>query len=159
MNTYRNFEYKKTYDFTFNTGDVKFGLLDFQTLKSLFGDGRTASFFMERHIPLWFPTIEFSSSKGYDFLDKSKPTNSIQHKIDQKTFTKYGVNYAESNLKGGSRVFNEQQFLEHTSTISYCITDVTNFPRVSVVFWTGEDLLKTFGRAKIAKSQRSMLFI
>jgi hypothetical protein len=156
---YPKIEYRKTYEFTIN--DVKFGPLPKNTLDELFSDGRTASFFMERCLVIWFPKLKFASSKGYDFINESEKEGSNKRYIDQKGFTKRGGNFAPSTMIGAGRQVDEAAFQAHAKHTSYVFTDITSFVpgrKIYVCFWTGEDLIRTFGSNKIRASLRDKLF-
>lgn len=161
MRSYQQFEYNKTYTFPLNESDLRFGPLEYKTVVKLFQDGRSASFFIEQCLPLWFPSLKYATSntKGYDLIDTTQPANSNRRHIDQKTFTKHGVDYSSSLLKGGNRVFNDKDFFEAAMKTSYCITDVRQFPTIHVVFWEGKDLIETFKSRKITASKAALLFL
>lgn len=157
MTQYRDFEYNTTY--TFRIHQFAFGDLKNNDLLDLFFDGRVSSKFLEKHIPLWFPTLSFVDKTGYDFIDSSqKAKTEGRDKIDQKAFTKRGANYAPSGMIGVGRKVNLEAFSAHAENISYCFTDITKFPEVRVCFWTGKDLINKFGHNKINHSQRDKLF-
>ena len=60
-------EYNRTYEFDL-TGKVSFGSLPIELLHTLFTDGRVASKFLEHHLPIWFPELEFVDAQGYDHV-------------------------------------------------------------------------------------------
>lgn len=154
---YPNFDYKKTYEFRITP--FSFGDLGEKDLLDLFMDGRVASKFLEKHIPIWFPTLKFVDETGYDFVDSSAKAKKMKREhIDQKAFTKRGANYAPSGMIGVGRKVNLQEFQAHAAHTNYCFTDITKFPQVRICFWTGADLMEKFGSNKIGVSMKDKLF-
>lgn len=140
------------YEFDF-TGKVQFGDMPVELLNKLFQDGRVASKFLEHTIPTWFPDLEFVDAKGYDHVSKS-----TKRRYDLKGFTKGGASYAPSTMLGAGRKINKKELHEHAETIDYIISDVTEFPKVRVVFKKGTDLVRDYPSGKIPVKARNTLF-
>ena len=147
-------------DYTLNTvyefnleGQVQFGAMPMEQLHKLFQDGRVASKFLEHTIPTWFPDLVFVDQDGYDHVSKS-----TGRKFDLKGFTKGGASYAPSNMLGAGRKINEEKLHEHAETIDYILSDITEFPKVRIVFKAGSDLVKTYPNGKIPVKAKSVLF-
>lgn len=146
-------DYDTIYHFDFSDC-VTFGDLDQQTVYELFKDGRVASKFLERYIPLWFPELEFVDATGYDHVDVATG----QRKWDLKGFTKGGASYVPSNMLGAGRTIDLQEAHNHANTIDYIFSDVVDFPKVQIQFKSGRQLVQEFPRGKIDFKYRSKLF-
>lgn len=144
-------QYNTTYEFDF-TGKVQFGDMPEQMIYELFRDGRVASKFLEHTIPTWFEDLTFVDEKGYDHVDG----NGRQY--DLKGFTKGGASYAPSTMLGAGRKIDIKELHEHAREIDYILSDVTEFPRVRVVFKRGTDLIESYPSGKISKNQKAVLF-
>lgn len=145
-------EFDKTYEFDLS-GQVKFGDLPEQEVYELYKDGRVASKFLEHTVPLWFPELEFVDKRGYDHIDNKEV------KYDLKGFTsKSGARYAPSKMIGGNRKIDFAALKEHAEAINYIFSDITEFPKVRVVFKTGEQVLKEFPSGDVKYKQRAQLF-
>lgn len=144
-------KFNKTYDFDL-TGKVQFGNLPLEEIHELFKDGRVASKFLEHYIPIWFPEVKFVDEDGYDHIDKQGV------KYDLKGFTKGGAGYAPSNMIGAKRKINVAEMHAHAKTINYIFSDITEFPKVRVVFKTGEDMVRDYPNGKIPSKQKDILF-
>ena len=151
-NTYMNTQYNTTYEFDF-TGKIQFGDMPVEQLHKLFQDGRVASKFLEHTIPTWFPDLEFVDAKGYDHVSKT-----TERKFDLKGFTKGGASYAPSTMLGAGRKIDKAVLHEHAESIDYIISDVTEFPKVRVVFKKGTDLVRDYPSGKISVKERNTLF-
>jgi len=146
------FQYDTVYEFNF-AGKVQFGDMPTQQLNELFQDGRVASKFLEHTIPTWFEDLTFVDAKGYDHVSKTN-----ERKFDLKGFTKGGASYAPSTMLGAGRKINVQELHAHAREIDYILSDVTEFPRVRVVFKRGTDLVESYPSGKINKNQKEVLF-
>ena len=146
------FKFNTTYEFDF-TGKVQFGDMPVEQLHKLFQDGRVASKFLENTIPTWFPDLEFVDAKGYDHVSKT-----TGRQYDLKGFTKGGANYAPSTMLGAGRKVDVQVLHEHAESIDYIISDVTEFPKVRIVFKKGTDLVRDYPTGKISIKERKNLF-
>ena len=144
-------QYDTTYEFNF-AGKVQFGDLPEEMLYELFQDGRVASKFLEHTIPTWFEDLTFVDAKGYDHVDK----NGRQY--DLKGFTKGGASYAPSTMLGAGRKIQLDELHAHAREIDYILSDVTEFPRVRIVFKRGTDLVESYPSGKINKNQKKVLF-
>ena len=147
-----NYALDTVYEFDL-TGKVKFGDMPEECLYQLFRDGRVASKFLEHTIPTWFPDLEFVDQKGYDHVSKT-----TSRKYDLKGFTKGGASYAPSNMLGAGRKIDEAVLHEHAETIDYILSDITEFPKVRIVFKSGSELVKNYPSGKIAVSEKQALF-
>jgi hypothetical protein len=134
-------------------GQVQFGAMPLDQLHKLFQDGRVASKFLEHTIPSWFPDLEFVDQDGYDHVSKK-----TGRKFDLKGFTKGGASYAPSNMLGAGRKINEAKLHEHAKTIDYILSDITEFPKVRIVFKTGTELVEKYPSGKISIKEKSALF-
>ena len=148
---------KIAYNYVFEfdlTGRIMFGDLPVDSLIKLFKDGRVVSKFLEHHIPIWFPELQFQDGIGYDhrrIVDGRK--------FDLKGFTMGGACYAPSNMLGKGRKIIVEQVHEHAKHIDYIFSDVTQFPIVRIVFKHGTDLVNQFPSTRIKKNQREQLFL
>jgi len=143
--------YDKVFEFDF-TGQVQVGPLSEAALHKLFKDGRIASHFLEQCIPLWFSDLTFVDKKGYDHED------STGHKYDLKGFTVRGASYVPSKMLGAGRKINLVEVENHAKYISYIFSDITNFPKVRIVFKTGKVMLKNFPSGKVKSNEIDKLF-
>ena len=147
-----NIEFNKTYEFDL-TGQVQFGNMPVDRLHELFQDGRVASKFLEHTLPSWFPELEFVDQAGYDHIETK-----TGKKYDLKGFTKGGASYAPSTMLGAGRKIDIVKLHQHAREIDYVFSDITDFPRVRIVFKRGTDLIESYPTGKIKKDQRAVLF-
>ena len=147
-----NYSLNTVYEFDL-TGKVQFGDMPAEYLYKLFRDGRVASKFLEHTIPEWFPDLEFVDQDGYDHISKI-----TGRKYDLKGFTKGGASYAPSNMLGAGRKINEEKLHEHAETIDYILSDITEFPKVRIVFKSGSELVKKYPNGKISLKEKKALF-
>jgi hypothetical protein len=148
----QNYTLNKVYEFDL-TGQVQFGLMPLEALYTLFQDGRVASKFLEHTIPVWFPDLVFEDGEGYDH--RSLETD---RRYDLKGFTRGGASYAPSMMLGAGRKIDIKALHEHASTIDYIFSDITEFPKVRIVFKRGTDLVEQFPSGKIAPKHKQTLF-
>jgi hypothetical protein len=144
------------YDHTFEfdlTGRVQFGDLPIDTVHDLFQDGRVASKFLENILPVWFEDLEYVDQDGYDHVQTS-----TGRRLDLKGFTRGGASYAPSNMLGAGRKINREKLHEHALTIDYILSDITEFPRVRIVFKRGTDLVENYPAGMIPTQERERLF-
>jgi hypothetical protein len=146
-------EYNKIYYFDL-TGQVQFGNMPEEEIYELFRDGRVASKFLEHTIPAWFPELEFVDQDGYDHVDRATG----QKKFDLKGFTKGGASYAPSNMIGAGRKIVIEELHSHANIIDYIFSDITEFPKVRIIFKHGTDLVSEFPKGKIESKQKDQLF-
>jgi len=144
--------YNKIFSFDLS-GRVAFGDLPQEKLYKLFTDGRVASKFLEHHLPLWFPEIQYVDGQGFDHV---KIDNG--RKFDLKGFTPRGACYAPSEMLGKGRKIIVEKVHEHAQHIDYIFSDITEFPQVRIIFKHGTDLVRDFPSTKIKKNQRDQLF-
>lgn len=135
------------------TEQVQFGNIPIEQLHKLFQDGRVASKFMEHSIPSWFSDLEFKDQKGFDH--KSKSTG---RQYDLKGFTKGGACYAPSNMLGVGRSIDKEKLHAHANTIDYIFSDITEFPKVRLIFKSGSELVKKYPSGKISIKEKNTLF-
>lgn len=135
------------------TGKVKFGDMPEQAVYELFKDGRVASKFLEHTIPTWFEDLEFVDGVGYDHVSKT-----TGRKYDLKGFTKGGASYAPSTMLGAGRKIDKQILHEHAESIDYILSDITEFPKVRIVFKSGSELVNTYPTGKILFKSKRVLF-
>ena len=143
-------KYNKIYTLDF-TGTVSFGHIPEEVLYEMNRDGRRVSHPMEYELPYHFPNLERIDSKGYDLIDH----NNNERKIDQKSYTKRGCNFAPSNMQGKGRKIDIDIATKHAKSIDYVITDVTEFPIVRVMFVNGEELVNKYPNFKIPSSKKA----
>lgn len=144
-------EFNKLYEFDLE-GKVQFGNMPEEAIYELYKDGRVASKFLEHTIPTWFPEVKFVDQDGYDHIDDKGI------KYDLKGFTKGGAGYAPSNMIGAGRKINVKEMHAHAKTINYIFSDITEFPKVRVIFKTGEDMVRDYPNGKIPSKKREALF-
>lgn len=144
--------YDHTYEFDL-TGKVQFGDLSIETVHALFQDGRVASKFLENILPVWFDDLEYVDQDGYDHVQTS-----TGRQLDLKGFTRGGASYAPSNMLGAGRKIDREKLHEHALKIDYILSDITEFPRVRIVFKRGTDLVEHYPTGKIPTQERATLF-
>ena len=147
-----NYTLNKVYEFDL-TGKVQFGDMPAEQLHKLFQDGRVASKFLEHTIPTWFPDLEFVDAIGHDHTSKT-----TGRKYDLKGFTKGGACYAPSNMLGAGRKIDTTVLHEHAKTIDYIFSDITEFPKVRIIFKSGKELVEKYPSGKIATKDKKDLF-
>jgi hypothetical protein len=145
-------EYNKSYVFDF-TGKISFGDLSKELLNTMFRDGRVASKFLENHIPIWFPDLEYVDAHGYDHVHKESG-----RKFDNKNFTARGTNYAPSVMVGAGRKIDKAVLHEHANEIDYILTDISNFPTVNLTFIRGTELVEKYPNGQIPYKAKRSLF-
>lgn len=143
-------EFDKPYSFTIS--DFRFGDLPQKILIELFADGRVASKFLERHIPVWFPQLEFVDESGYDFVHEDGS------RYEAKCFTKSGLNYSASRYQGVGRTLDLAEHTKHASNTKYILCDVVSFPKLRIVFFEGKTLLTRYPKGLIQYAERHNLF-
>lgn len=138
--------------YRFSIQEYKFGDLPKLTLNNLFSDGRVASKFLERQIPIWFPSLTFVDAAGYDFVHHDGS------KYEAKCFTKSGVNYSASKYQGSGREIKLEEHKEHAYKTKYILCDVVSFPHITIVFFDGSVLLGRYPNGVIKYARRNELF-
>ena len=145
-------ELDKTFEFDLS-GKVQFGDMPQEAVYDLFKDGRVASKFLEHTLPTWFEDLDFVDGVGHDHVSKSNG-----RKYDLKGFTKLGACYAPSNMLGARRKIDEAVVHAHAQEIDYIFSDITEFPKVRIIFKSGADLVKQWPSTKIPLKDRATLF-
>jgi hypothetical protein len=115
-----------------------FGDLTNEELIECYKDGRQSAPLMERQLVKWFPELTYVNQKGYDHIDK------IGKKYDHKSFTNSGLHFAPSTMIGSGRSIDKSVAKTHALKTNYICCDITNFPKVKVIFKTGSDLITQF---------------
>jgi hypothetical protein len=143
-------EYNKIYTLDF-TGTVSFGRIPEEVVYEMNRDGRRVSHPLEYELPYHFPNLERIDAKGYDLINHDND----KRKIDHKSYTKGGCNFAPSNMVGKGRKLDIVKATKHAKSIDYVITDVTEFPIVRVKFVNGEELVNKYPKLKIPSSKKA----
>jgi hypothetical protein len=130
------YKYNKTYEFEV---EATFGNLPRETINDMFKDGRVASKFLEHHLPIWFPELDFVDAKGYDHVNIK-----TGRKLDAKCFTKGGLTFAPSVMCGAGRKIVVEEVHDHAETIDYIACDIVEFPLVRIRFVKGSELVKDY---------------
>jgi len=147
-------EHDKVYEFSLD-GLLSFGNLSEGIVREIFADGRVASHFLERQLPVWFPELEFvSGCKDHDHTR----VDDISVKFDQKCFTKGGCRFMPSSMIGAGRKFNETKFLEKAKALTYIVCDITSLPFVQVIFKDGANLASEYPKGVITPNEKERLF-
>ena len=144
-------KYNHNYDFTVN---ATFGNLPNSIIETILKDGRLASHFLERQLEIWFPELTFVNARGYDHIRKGS-----EILYDQKCFTATsGLKFAPSKMLGGGRTIDIKEAHAHANTIDYIACDIVDFPKVTVRFLKGSDLVKNYPSCKVKPNQRDEFF-
>ena len=133
--------------------NYSFGDLPIETLNEIFRDGRPSSFFLEPQLALWFP--ELTHIKGcldHDHIDQRG------QKYDDKNFTKRGMQFKPSNQIGTGRVFNFSAMCKKAGALIYIACDIVEFPKIRIIFKSGNDLVREYPTGKVSKTKREVLF-
>jgi len=145
----------RVYEFDF-TGTISFGDLDPSFLYEMFRDGRFCCEPLSRHLEQVFEGLEFVDRKGYDFI------HSEFDKIEKKQITKSGLKFCPSAMIGAKRKVDYRQVIDHIvdNNLTYLLANITEFPKVEVVFIKGEQLLKdcSNNRASFTTKQAIQLY-
>ena len=123
------------YEFDF-TGSISFGDLDPSYLYDMFKDGRFCCEPLSKTIEQKFDDLTFVDKKGYDFLWNDR-------KVEKKQITNSGLKFCPSAMIGAGRKVNYGEVVSHIieNNLLYILADITEFPKVRVVFKEGTDLL------------------
>lgn len=140
-------EYNKAY--CFKLEDVSFPGIEKEKLYKLYQDGRVSSSFIQLWLESQF-NLKYVNGNGYDHLDEK------QNKYELKSLTKYGCNLCPSHMVGSGRKKDISLFREEASKINFIISDITNFPEIKVVFKTGEEIVRLYPNAVIAKNDKKI---
>ena len=132
------------------TGTISFGGLDEEYLYDMFKDGRFCCEPLSKYIEKQFEDLTFVDQKGYDFLWRDK-------KVEKKQITNGGLKFCPSAMIGAGRKVDYQQVVRHIidNELLYILADITEFPKVRVIFVEGTTLLEnntskncSFGKTK-----------
>ena len=145
-------EIDRVYNFVID--NLGFGPLSHEEVSEIYKDGRPCSHLLEPCLVKWFPALtHIKGCKGYDHIDQSG------QKYDAKNFTRSGgLRFMPSNQIGAGRKLNLNEVEKKSRDLVYICCDIVDFPKVRVVFKTGEDLLKRYPSASVALSKREELF-
>jgi len=145
---------EKNKNYNFVVKNLSFGDLSYEEVCEAYRDGRLGSFMLEKQIPKWFPQLEWrKDKKGYDHIDTT-----TGQRYEQKSFTKNGLDFSPSYQKGSGRKANLAETREIASKLVYICCDITRFPKVSLIFKDGSDMIKMFPKAKVTKTKKHLLF-
>ncbi len=146
-------ELNKTYIFELKT--PRFGALQKEEVIKIFKDGRYASPFLERQLPLWFDGLtHITGNKPYDLVDEQG------RKYDAKNFTSNGLKFMPSGQIGTGRKYDPDKCRKkiEENKMTYIACDITEFPKVRVRFLDGSELLKKYPKAQVMFKDREVLF-
>ena len=146
------YELLKTY--TFQLCNIGFDNLPVNVLQTIFKDGRAFSHLIEPWLADKFGLIHEKGCKNFDFKDKSNP----EILIDEKTFTRRGLSFTPSNMKGQGRTFDKEVFEKKTNSLVFCCVSNIDFPEIKVKFIAGKDLLKKYPKGIIPLKDFSEFF-
>jgi len=130
-------EFNKVFQFDL-TNMFTFGDLSNDQLIEVYKDGRQSAPLLERQLVYWFPKLKYVNQKGYDHIDENG------NRYDHKSFTDFGLKFAPSAMIGAGRKINIDTAKKHSMKTNYICCDITNFPKVRVVFITGCELMRRF---------------
>ena len=140
--------------YTFQLCDIGFDNLPVNVLQTIFKDGRAFSHLIEPWLADKFGLIHEKGCKNFDFKDKSNP----EILIDEKTFTRRGLSFTPSNMKGQGRTFDKEVFEKKTNSLVFCCVSNINFPEIKVKFIHGKDLLQEYPNGFIPLKDFSKFF-
>jgi len=63
-----------------------------------------------------------------------------------------------SSMIGSGRKFNKEKFLEKSEKLTYIICDITQLPKIAVVFKKGDKLAQTYPNGQIPLNEHFNLF-
>jgi hypothetical protein len=141
--TNKMYELGKTY--THVLKNIGFDNLSVDKVHSIFKDGRVFSHLIEPWVANEYNLTHVTGCKGYDFIDNMNK----EILIDEKTFTKRGLSFTPSNMKGQGRSFVRDVFEEKTKKLRFCCVSNINFPEIKIKFIDGTDLLKLYPNGTI----------
>jgi hypothetical protein len=147
-----SFELYRVYHYDL-TGKVSFGDLSVEAVHKILKDGRACARFLEHHVPLWFPDLEYVDKKGFDFISRVNG-----QKIECKTFTESGLNYAPSSMTGKGRTIDRKQLHQEAPLLIFILCDIVDFPRVRIVFRPGSSLVEKYPAGKVPFNDRLEIF-
>jgi hypothetical protein len=140
--------------FTRSIKNVEFDGLSQEILRSIFGDGRIFSHFIERILARDYSLQHISGCKGHDLVDPSNP----EIKYEQKTFTKGGCKFMPSNMIGQGRHFDPVIFNEKAKNLNYIIVSNIKFPEIKIKFMKGMDMISMYPNGEIKIKDHDRFF-
>ena len=141
--TNKIYELGKTY--THILKNIAFDNLPVDKVHSIFKDGRVFSHLIEPWLANEFNITHVTGCKGYDFIDNANK----DVLIDEKTFTKGGLSFTPSNMKGQGRTIDKDVFREKAIKLTYCCVSNINFPEIKIKFIEGKTLLELYPNGTI----------
>lgn len=106
----------------------------------------------------FFPKLNYVDKHGYDYTIWDVHSG-VKRKLDLKNFTNSsGSKFMPSGMIGKGRKFNIEEFHEHAKELTYIFCDITNFPKINVVFKDGGELISKYPKGHIVFSHRNDLF-
>lgn len=100
--------------------------------------------------------IRRPANDSYDFDYKIK-NDSIR--VEMKCFGKNGCKILPSNQLGVGRKKDQEEFEYRIKKSIYLICDITNTPKLRVIFYKGEDLYKLYPSGTIKSKDKASIFI
>ena len=134
------------------TGQISFGEIDEQMLYEIFKDGRNASFMLELYLTKKFPLKLVKGNKDHDHIDNDG------NKYDVKNFTKNGLKFMPSNQIGAGRCFDQTKAHDKANILTYICCDIVDFPKITIRFIDGCDLIKEYPKCSVPFNSRNKLF-
>jgi hypothetical protein len=106
----------------------------------------------------FFPNLIYEDKTGYDYTTQGVLDSGVKGKLDLKNFTNFGSKFMPSVMIGKGRKLDPEKFHEHAKDLTYIFCDITDFPRINVVFKDGGELISKYPKGHIIFSHRSDLF-
>lgn len=145
-----NLSYQLNLLYSFTLDNFAFANLSQEELLFIFKKGNNVSPFLELYLAKMF-NLTFVNKTYYDFIDP------IGNKIEQKTFTKYGCCFMPSTFRNNG-YDSEDELMKVCYENIYMLCDITEFPRVNIIFKKGVDLFKDFPDGKIPVRYKLSIF-
>lgn len=145
-----NFPYHINQLYHFELNNFMFDNLTQPELHNIFKKGNNISPFLEIYFSKVFK-LQYVNKPFHDFIDV------FGNKIEQKTFTKYGCHFLPSTYRNYHNK-NEFELMNIFNNNIYLLCDITQFPKIQVIFKKGYDLFQQFPDGKICFSQKNILF-
>lgn len=138
----------------FKIRNLAFGPLRRETLHSIFRDGRACSKLVENCLTQWFPELKMASSSNSTGFDHHWGSR----KVELKSFTKSGCNFLPSYMVGSGRTADPEKASEELTADLLCISDITEFPKISVRFVDHVWAYKKYPKGKIKAKEGADFF-
>jgi len=106
----------------------------------------------------FFPNLIYEDKTGYDYTTQGVLDSGVKGKLDLKNFTTYGLRFMPSVMIGKGRKLDPGKFHEHAKDLTYIFCDITDFPRINVIFKDGGELIRKYPKGQIVFSHRNDLF-